>query len=68
MEDLVQEAFLSVWENLARYRGVGSLEAWVMGIARHKVEDYYRQRLRAPESIDAPIMLWMCPRRVPRSP
>ena len=25
-----------------------------MGIARHKVEDYYRQRLRAPESIDDP--------------
>ena len=25
-----------------------------MGIARHKVEDYYRQRLRSPESIDDP--------------
>jgi RNA polymerase sigma-70 factor (ECF subfamily) len=54
IEDLVQEAFLSAWENLGRYRGTGSLEAWVMGIARHKVEDYYRQRLRAPESIDDP--------------
>ncbi len=59
-EDLVQEVFLSAWENLGRFRGTGSLEAWVMGIARHKVEDYYRERLRAPESIDdadrAPVM------------
>ena len=54
VEDLVQEAFLSAWENLGRYRGTGSLEAWVMGTARHKVEDYYRQRLRALESIDDP--------------
>lgn len=59
-EDLVQEVFLSAWENLGRFRGTGSLDAWVMGIARHKVEDYYRERLRAPESIDdadrAPVM------------
>lgn len=52
IEDLVQEVFLSSWENLTRYRGDGSLQAWVMGIARHKVEDYYRQRLRAPEPLD----------------
>ena len=52
IEDLVQEVFLSAWESLTRYRGDGSLQAWVMGIARHKVEDYYRQRLRAPEPLD----------------
>ena len=52
IEDLVQEVFLSAWESLTRYRGDGSLQAWVMGIARHKVEDYYRQRLRAPAPLD----------------
>ena len=52
IEDLVQEVFLSAWESLTRYRADGSLQAWVMGIARHKVEDYYRQRLRAPEPLD----------------
>jgi RNA polymerase sigma-70 factor (ECF subfamily) len=52
IEDLVQEVFVAVWENLTSYRGEGSLQAWVMGIARHKVEDYYRQRLRAPEPLD----------------
>jgi RNA polymerase sigma-70 factor (ECF subfamily) len=52
VEDLVQEIFLSAWKSLRRYRASGSLHAWVMGIARHKVEDYYRERLRAPESIE----------------
>ncbi len=52
VEDLVQEVFLSAWESLGRDRGIGSLQAWVMGIARHKVEDHYRERLRAPESIE----------------
>jgi RNA polymerase sigma-70 factor, ECF subfamily len=52
VDDLVQEAFLAAWKSLPQYRGVGSLGSWVIGIARHKVEDYYRQRLRAPESLD----------------
>jgi RNA polymerase sigma-70 factor (ECF subfamily) len=52
IEDLVQETFLAAWENLNDYAGSGSLQGWLMGIARHKVEDYYRARLRAPEPID----------------
>ena len=52
VEDLVQEVFLSAWQSLGQYRATGSLQAWVMGIARHKVEDHYRQRLRAPESLE----------------
>src|SRR5258708_16446021 len=52
VEDLVHEVFLAAWESLPGYQGSGPLRAWVMGIARHKVEDYYRARLRAPESIE----------------
>ncbi len=52
VEDLVHEVFLAAWEGLPGYQGSGPLRAWVMGIARHKVEDYYRARLRAPESIE----------------
>ncbi len=52
VDDLVQEVFLAAWKSLPQYRGAGSLGSWVMGIARHKVEDYYRERLRAPESLD----------------
>jgi len=52
IDDVVQDVFLSAWEGLDRYRGTGSLQAWVMGIARHKFEDYYRGRLRAPDPIE----------------
>jgi RNA polymerase sigma-70 factor (ECF subfamily) len=52
VDDLVQEVFLAAWESLGQFRATGSLQAWVMGIARHKVEDHYRQLLRTPESLD----------------
>ncbi len=52
VDDLVQEVFLAAWKSLSQYRGEGALRAWVMGIARHKVEDYYRQLLRAPEPLE----------------
>lgn len=65
VEDLVHEVFLAAWESLPGYQGSGPLRAWVMGIARHKVQDYYRARLRAPESIEdadeepvAPASAW----------
>lgn len=52
VEDLVQETFLAAWTNLGRYESSGSLYGWLLGIARHKVEDYYRVRLRAPVAVD----------------
>jgi RNA polymerase sigma-70 factor, ECF subfamily len=52
VDDLVQEVFLAAWQGLGNYRGSGPLQAWIMGIARHKVEDYYRGCLRAPGPID----------------
>lgn len=48
VDDLVQEVFLAAWENLAAYRGDSPLGSWLQGIARHKVENYYRAYLRAP--------------------
>lgn len=46
IDDFVQDIFLAAWENLPKYRGEAPLRAWLLGIARHKVEDYYRKRLR----------------------
>jgi RNA polymerase sigma-70 factor, ECF subfamily len=46
VEDLVQEIFLAAWESLDKFRGDSSLRSWLLGIARHKVEDHYRKRLR----------------------
>jgi len=49
VEDLLQEILLAAWQNLASFRADASLQAWILGIARHKVEDYYRKRIRNAE-------------------
>jgi RNA polymerase sigma-70 factor, ECF subfamily len=46
VDDLVQEIFLAAWENLSKFRGESSLQNWILGIARHKVENHYRNCLR----------------------
>lgn len=46
VDDLMQDIFLAAWQYLPRYRGESSLEGWLLGIARHKIEDHYRDRLR----------------------
>lgn len=50
IEDLMQEVLVAAWEGLASFRGEASLRTWVLGIARHKVEEYYRKHLRAAET------------------
>ena len=51
VDDIVQEVFLAAWDDLSSFRGESSLRRWLLSIARHKVEDYYRRRLREPESL-----------------
>src|SRR5207249_9803414 len=51
-DDVVQDVFLAAWENLRAYRGDSSLHSWLMGIARSKVKDYYRARLREPDLLE----------------
>lgn len=52
VDDVVQDVFLAAMNGLAAFRGQSSLRAWLMGIARHKIEDVYRQRLRLPDGLD----------------
>ena len=51
-EDLVQEVFLAAWKGLPSFQGGSTLAAWLLGIARHKVQDYYRVRLHDPDPLD----------------
>jgi RNA polymerase sigma-70 factor, ECF subfamily len=46
VDDLVQEVLLTAWKSLARYSGEAPLKSWILGIARHKVQDHYRSVLR----------------------
>ncbi len=55
-DDLTQEVFLAACRGIGEYRAASSLKGWLLGIARHKIEDYYRARLRETEldEADAP--------------
>jgi len=46
VEDVMQEILMAAWQSLPKFRGDASLRAWILGIARHKTDDYYRRRLR----------------------
>src|SRR5262245_41003134 len=58
VDDVVQDVFLAALRGLSTFLGNAPLRSWLLGIARHKVETYYRQRLREPEPLveggDAP--------------
>lgn len=45
IEDLMQEILFAAWQALPTFWGDSSLRSWVMGIARHKLQDYYRKRI-----------------------
>ncbi len=46
VEDVAQEILLAAWQNLPTFRGEGGLRGWVLGIARHKIDDHYRRGIR----------------------
>ena len=52
VDDVVQDVFLAALNGLMAFHGHSSLRTWLIGIARHKIEDVYRQRLRLPEALD----------------
>lgn len=49
VEDVVQDVFLVALQRLDTFAGQSSVVGWLLGIARHKVEDVYRARLREPD-------------------
>lgn len=52
VDDIVQDVFLAALNGLAAFQAQSSLRTWLLGIARHKIEDVYRQRLRASLPLD----------------
>ena len=51
VEDVVQDVFLAALQKLDTFAGQSSVVGWLLGIARHKVEDVYRARLREPDPL-----------------
>jgi len=51
VDDLVQDVFVAALGSLGAFAGRSSLRAWLLGIARHKIEDYYRDCLKQPAAL-----------------
>jgi RNA polymerase sigma-70 factor, ECF subfamily len=51
VEDIVQDVFMDALRGLAGFAGTSSLRTWLLGIARHKVEDHYRDCVKQPVSL-----------------
>lgn len=52
-EDVVQEIFLALWQKAGQYRReLGTPEAWIFTLTRHKVVDIWR-RHHPVEAVDA---------------
>ena len=49
VEDVAQEVCIAALNGIKRFRARSSFRTWIIGIARHKVADYYRRRSRHPE-------------------
>ena len=50
-EDLTQEILIRVYQNLKSYRAeAGSLQNWILRVARNMVIDHYRQVRRYPQT------------------
>ena len=43
-EDLTSQTFMAALDGIGRYRGTGSFPAWLMGIARRQVAQFFRRR------------------------
>ncbi|NLZ44977.1 MAG: RNA polymerase sigma factor [Clostridia bacterium] len=44
VEDVLQETFLAVYENLQKMKEVSSHKAWILTIAHHKFVDHLRKK------------------------
>ena len=51
VEDVVQDVFLAALQKLTTFAGQSSVVGWLLCIARHKVEDFYRAQLREPDPL-----------------
>lgn len=51
-EDIMQEAFIKVYQNLKNFRGDGSLEGWIRRIMVNTSINYYKSNLKYLQTMD----------------
>ncbi len=52
-QELTAETFMAALRDIAHFRARSSFATWLLGIARHKAADHFRQRRRAATSLDS---------------
>jgi len=67
-KDVTHEVFTAALASFLTLRQNDSAGAWLRGIARHKVADYFRARRAAPTSVGDAINQVQCYRDGPLSP
>ena len=45
-EEIIQETYTAAWVSMGSFSGRSRDITWVIGIARHKIADYYRKAMR----------------------
>ena len=53
-KDLMQDIFVSVYRNLASYKGTGSFKGWLFRIAHYRCIEFYRRKKPHVSLDDAP--------------
>lgn len=43
-QDITTQTFMSAWQEFPNFRGDSKVSTWLLGIARHKLSDYFRSR------------------------
>lgn len=54
-DDLLQDVFLRVYENIGSLRQAGRVESWVYQIARNAITDFYRRRTPTVDTVEDAI-------------
>ncbi|MEJ8801674.1 RNA polymerase sigma factor [Pontibacter sp. H249] len=52
-EDLLQESFMAVWNNMPKYRGEASWGTWIYRVAVNSCLLYLRKEKTKPQKVDA---------------
>ncbi len=62
VQDMVQDVFLCVLENLSRFRGESKLSTWLTTIAVNRCRSHHRRRLLRPRNLWRAVQTLAAPR------